>query len=96
MNKVIAKGDEIYMTQEEAYKVIEDYYYELHNYSQDSNWADYDIDMAYTKEKLEKVISEKFELTNENIEILNELLFDNNDIELNNAIKVILNQEYIK
>lgn len=81
------------MTQEEAYRVIENYYYELYNYSQDSNWSDYDVDTAYTKNRLEKVICDEFNLTSENIEILQELLFDCNDTNLNNAIKVILNKK---
>ena len=47
-----------------------------------------------TKNKIEKILIHKFKLTNEDKEILNELLIEDNiDVKLADAIKRILNSE---
>lgn len=74
---------------EEAYRILENYYYQIDNYNQDSNFSDYNIDTAYIKDILEKIFSNNFELTDDNIETLIEILNDVNDPQLIEAINTI-------
>ncbi len=41
---------------EREMKVLESYYGELHAWNSDANWEDFDADMAWTRDRLRKVI----------------------------------------
>ena len=43
------------MTLEESYEILENYYQNIYG-MYDDNWIDYDLDVAFTKLQLEKII----------------------------------------
>ena len=82
------------MTLSEAISVLEKYYDTLYNWSQDSNYSDYDSDMEMTKEKLEILIS-KLEngerIGSAEASFLKELYVDVADEKFKEGIALIIN-----
>lgn len=61
------------MTLEVAFDTLERYYITIYDYNQDSNCEGFDIDVQLNKQKLEKIVSNRF-VDTEDIEFLKELL----------------------
>ena len=61
------------MTLAEAFDTLERYYLTIYDYNQDSNCEGFDIDVQLNKQKLEKIVSNRF-VDTEDIEFLKELL----------------------
>ena len=79
------------MNLEEAYKILEEYYEDLFVCETESNYENYNLDIASEKKQLEKLISSNFQNTKHNKEILKEILFENENQILCESIQVILN-----
>ena len=78
------------MVLSEAFDILEMYYLTIYDYSSDSNMADFDLDVALTKQKLEKIV-DKRAVGNEDIDFLKSLL-DEEDLgkSVEEAIKYII------
>lgn len=61
------------MTLEVAFDTLERYYLTIYDYNQDSNCEGFDVDVQLNKQKLEKIVSNRF-VDTEDIEFLKELL----------------------
>ena len=61
------------MTLEVAFDILERYYITIYDYNQDSNCEGFDVDVQLNKQKLEKIVSNRF-VDTEDIEFLKELL----------------------
>lgn len=61
------------MTLEVAFDTLERYYITIYDYNQDSNCEGFDVDVQLNKQKLEKIVSNRF-VDTEDIEFLKELL----------------------
>ena len=61
------------MTLAEAFDTLERYYLTIYDYNQDSNCEGFDVDVQLNKQKLEKIVSNRF-VDTEDIEFLKELL----------------------
>lgn len=49
------------MTLEESYEIYNNYYQNIYG-MYDDNWIDYDLDVAFTKLQLEKIIQKRYKL----------------------------------
>lgn len=78
------------MTLSESYSILERYYLLLDDAYQDGNTESFDVDSAYTKIELEKVLSEQPLLSIRGSSFLRELLSDDIGESVAEAIKVIL------
>lgn len=61
------------MTLEVAFDTLERYYLTIYDYNQDSNCEGFDVDVQLNKQKLEKIVDNRF-VDTEDIEFLKELL----------------------
>ena len=61
------------MTLEESYEILENYYQNIYG-MYDDNWIDYDLDVAFTKLQLEKIIQKRYKLDHQEKMILQWLL----------------------
>lgn len=61
------------MTLEVAFDTLERYYITIYDYNQDSNCEGFDVDVQLNKQKLEKIVSNRF-VDVEDVEFLKELL----------------------
>jgi hypothetical protein len=84
------KGLVMKMTLSESYSILERYYLLLDDTFQDSNVESFDVDSAYTKIELEKVLSEQPSLSIRGNSFLRELLSDDIGESVAEAIKIIL------
>ena len=84
------KGLVTRMTLSESYSILERYYLLLDDAYQDGNTESFDVDSAYTKIELEKVLSEQPLLSIRGSSFLRELLSDDIGESVAEAIKVIL------
>ena len=84
------KGLVMKMTLSESYSILERYYLLLDDTFQDSNVGSFDVDSAYTKIELEKVLSEQPSLSIRGNSFLRELLSDDIGESVAEAIKIIL------
>lgn len=80
------------MSLNEAYDVLEHYYLVIYGIS-DSNYEDYDVDMAYTKAMLEKIVDKRGELSTEDVIFLKALLSDGVGESVEKAIRVLIGEE---
>lgn len=80
------------MTLNKAYEILERYYLYLDDSFCGSNIEGFDIDSAYTKAELEKVLNEQPKLSKRGSEFLQELLSDDIGGTVVNAIHTILNE----
>lgn len=80
------------MTLNDAYSILERYYLYLDDSFSGSNIEGFDIDSAYTKEELEKVLNEQPKLSDRGSEFLQELLSDDIGEAVADAIHTILNE----
>lgn len=78
------------MTLSESYSILERYYLLLDDTFKDSNVESFDVDSAYTKIELEKVLSEQPSLSIRGNSFLRELLSDDIGESVAEAIKIIL------
>ena len=78
----------------EAYDILERYYLTIFGL-QDTNYEDYDVDVAYTKSMLEVIIEKRNELNSEEVIFLKALLSDDVGTSVKEAIKYIL-EEYMQ
>lgn len=61
------------MTLEVAFDTLERYYITIYDYNQDSNCEGFDVDVQFTKQRLEKIVDNRF-VDVEDVEFLKELL----------------------
>lgn len=61
------------MTLEVAFDTLERYYITIYDYNQDSNCEGFDVDVQLNKQKLEKIVDNRF-VDVEDVEFLKELL----------------------
>lgn len=61
------------MTLEVAFNTLERYYITIYDYNQDSNCEGFDVDVQLNKQKLEKIVDNRF-VDVEDVEFLKELL----------------------
>lgn len=61
------------MTLEVAFDTLERYYITIYDYNQDSNCEGFDVDIQLNKQKLEKIVDNRF-VDVEDVEFLKELL----------------------
>lgn len=61
------------MTLEAAFDTLERYYLTIYDYNQNSNCEGFDVDTQLTKQKLEKIVDNRF-VDAEDVEFLKELL----------------------
>ena len=61
------------MTLAEAFDTLERYYLTIYDYNQDSNCEGFSVDTQLTKQRLEKIVDNRF-VDAEDIEFLKELL----------------------
>ena len=61
------------MTLEESYEIYNNYYQNIYG-MYDDNWIDYDLDVAFTKLQLEKIIQKRYKLDHQEKMILQWLL----------------------
>lgn len=80
------------MTLNKAYEILERYYLYLDYSFYGSNIVGFDIDSAYTKAELEKVLNEQPKLSKRGSEFLQELLSDDMGETVAGAIHTILNE----
>lgn len=78
------------MTLEYAYKILEEYYEDLYVCETESNYENYNPDIASEKKQLEKLVASNLKNTEHNKEILTEVLSVSENQELCNSIKIIL------
>ena len=78
------------MTDNEAFDTLERYYLTIYDYNQDSNFEDFDVDVQFTKQRLEKIVDNRF-VDTEDIEFLKELL-DEEDLgdSVSEAVKYLI------
>lgn len=76
----------------EAYDILERYYLVLFDIS-DSNYENYDLDMAYTKAMLEEIVDKRGELSAEEVIFLKTLLSDDIGKSVNEAILYLIGEE---
>ena len=78
------------MTDNEAFDTVERYYLTIYDYNQDSNFEDFDVDVQFTKQRLEKIVDNRF-VDTEDIEFLKELL-DEEDLgdSVSEAVKYLI------
>lgn len=76
----------------EAYDILERYYLVLFDIS-DSNYENYDLDMAYTKGMLEGIVDKRGELSTEDVIFLKALLSDDVGESVEKAIRVLIGEE---
>ena len=80
------------MSLNEAYDVLERYYLVIFDIS-DSNYEEYDVDVAYTKLMLEQIIDKRGELSAEEVIFLKALLSDDIGESVEEAIQYLLGEE---
>lgn len=80
------------MSLNEAYDVLEHYYLVIYDIS-DSNYEGYDVDVAYTKAMLEKIVDKRGELSTEDVIFLKALLSDDVGESVEKAIRVLIGEE---
>ena len=80
------------MSLNEAYDVLEHYYLVIYDL-QDANYEDYDVDVAYTKTMLEKIVDKRGELSAEEVIFLKALLSDDIGESVAEAIVCIVGME---
>lgn len=78
------------MTIEDAYKIVEEYYEDLYVCETDSNYEGYDLDVASEKKQLERLIASDFKNTEQNKQVLTEILSVSMNQELCDSIRTIL------
>lgn len=61
------------MVLSEAFDILERYYLTIYDYNSNSNMADFDLDVALTKQRLEKIVDER-NVDSEDIDFLKSLL----------------------
>ena len=78
------------MTDNEAFDTLERYYLTIYDYNQDSNFEDFDVDVQFTKQRLEKIVDNRF-VDTEDISFLQELL-DEEDLgdSVSEAVKYLI------
>lgn len=78
------------MTDNEAFDTLERYYLTIYDYNQDSNFEDFDVDVQFTKQRLEKMVDNRF-VDTEDISFLQELL-DEEDLgdSVSEAVKYLI------
>ena len=78
------------MTDNEAFDTLERYYLIIYDYNQDSNFEDFDVDVQFTKQRLEKIVDNRF-VDTEDISFLQELL-DEEDLgdSVSEAVKYLI------
>ena len=78
------------MTDNEAFNTLERYYLTIYDYRQDSNFEDFDVDVQFTKQRLEKIVDNRF-VDTEDISFLQELL-DEEDLgdSVSEAVKYLI------
>ena len=78
------------MTDNEAFDLLERYYLTIYDYNQDSNFEDFDVDVQFTKQRLEKIVDNRF-VDTEDIRFLQELL-DEEDLgdSVSEAVKYLI------
>ena len=78
------------MTDNEAFNTLERYYLTIYDYNQDSNFEDFDVDVQFTKQRLEKIVDNRF-VDTEDISFLQELL-DEEDLgdSVSEAVKYLI------
>lgn len=78
------------MTDNEAFDLLERYYLTIYDYNQDSNFEDFDVDVQFTKQRLEKIVDNRF-VDTEDISFLQELL-DEEDLgdSVSEAVKYLI------
>lgn len=86
----LLKGLVTRMTLSKSYSILERYYLLLDDAYQDGNTESFDVDSAYTKIELEKVLSEQPSLSIRGSSFLRELLSDDIGESVAEAIKIIL------
>ena len=74
------------MSLNEAYDVLERYYLVIYDIS-DANYKDYDVDVAYTKGMLEKIIDKRGQLSSDEVIFLRALLSDDIGEDVEEAIR---------
>lgn len=80
------------MSLNEAYDILEHYYLVIYDIS-DSNYEDYDVDIAYTKGMLEGIVDKRGELSTEDVIFLKALFSDNVGESVEKAIRVLIGEE---
>ena len=78
------------MTDNEAFDTLERYYLTIYDYNQDSNFEDFDVDVQFTKQRLEKIVDNRF-VDTEDMSFLQELL-DEEDLgdSVSEAVKYLI------
>ena len=79
------------MTIEDAYKIVEEYYEDLFVCETESNYENYNLDIASEKKQLEKLVASNFKNTEQNKKILDEIRTENENKVLCEAVQIILN-----
>jgi len=79
------------MTLEESYEILENYYQNIYG-MYDDNWIDYDLDVAFTKLQLEKIIQKRYKLDHQEKMIL-QWLEEDMEPKVCEAIRVILEMD---
>ena len=79
------------MTIEDAYKIVEEYYENLYVCETESNYENYNLDIASEKKQLEKLVASNFKNTEQNKKILDEIQTENENKILCEAVQIILN-----
>lgn len=79
------------MTLEYAYKIVEKYYEDLFVCETESNYENYNLDIASEKKQLEKLVASNFKNTEQNKKILDKIRTENENKVLCEAVQIILN-----
>ena len=75
-----------------TYIILENYYQNIYG-MYDDNWIDYDLDVAFTKLQLEKIIQKRYKLDHQEKMILQWLLEEDMEPKVCEAIRVILEMD---
>ena len=76
----------------QKYRIYNNYYQNIYG-MYDDNWIDYDLDVAFTKLQLEKIIQKRYKLDHQEKMILQWLLEEDMEPKVCEAIRVILEMD---